>query len=129
MAKYLQWPTPHQKKKLVHPQSKQKVQWNFPGKFLSVRIGISRLPECYLAKIHFEPFIVACETVKLIQRNILWDSKGIRVDFEATSSPKCCHVLLVCQQLLCLDFLFQFQIRIVLKLDSEIIVFNIMLRL
>ena len=52
-------------KRFVHPQSKHKVQWNFPGKFLSVRIGIFRLPEYYLAKIHFEPFIVVCETVKL----------------------------------------------------------------
>ena len=60
--------------------------------------------------------------------SILWDSKGIRVDFEATSSPKCCHVLLVCQQLLCVGYLFQFQIRMVLKLDSEIKVFKIMLR-
>ena len=61
--------------------------------------------------------------------SILWDSRGIRVDFEATSSPKCCHVLLVYQQLLCVDYLFQFQFRMVLKLDSEIKVLKIMLRL
>ena len=50
----------------VYLQRKQKVQWNFPGKFLSVCIRIFRLPECYLAKTHFEPFKVVCETVKLI---------------------------------------------------------------
>ena len=39
--------------------------------------------------------------------SILWDNKGIRLDSEATSSPKCSHVLLVCQKLLCVDYLFQ----------------------
>ena len=56
-------------------------------------------------------------------------NKGICVDFEATSSPKCCHGLLVCQYLMCVDYLFQFQFRMVLKLDSGIKVFKFMLRL
>ena len=70
-------------------------------------------------------FGIAHSSTELIL--FLWDNKGIRVDFEATSSPF--HVLLVCQQLLCVDYLFQFQIRMVLKLDSEMKVFKIMLRL
>ena len=37
----------------------------FPGNFLVFALEFFRLPEYYLAKIHFEPFIVVCETVKL----------------------------------------------------------------
>ena len=38
----------------------------FQGNFLVFALEFFGYPECYLAKIHFKPFIVDCETVKLI---------------------------------------------------------------